>query len=248
MSDERNAVVEDAVKRLASARHFHAGSIISMPVNYPSGSSVSVEVSIQNGKCYVSDMGGGHNEAEMLGALKYFKNEARRVAEFHNIKFDGHDVFTAEVPVDNIRGAIVVIANASAEAAGAALLKQAERNDADARDELYDRLVSVYKNRHIEKDAKLIGASNHQWRISVLVKDQARDWMFEPVSGHYINIVGTTAKFHDFAQMVTPPGRIAVIKSQEELGNYFGLISAASTKVVQMAAPDSTFIQLLEAA
>ena len=240
--------VDDVVRRLVSARHFTGGSVISMPVTYPSGSSVNVEVTIQNGRCFVSDMGGAYNEAEMLGASRYFRNEATRVAEFCGIRFDGRDMFVAEVPVDNVRGAIVTVSNASAEAIIASAYKHAERNNVDAKDELYERLASIYRGKEIEKDAKLIGSSNHQWRISILVRDKAYQWMFEPVTGNYITVVGTTAKFHDFARMENAPYCVAVVKSQADLGDYWGLITAASSKVLAMSEPDSAFKKLLAAA
>jgi hypothetical protein len=243
-----SGILDKVVRSLVSARHALAGSLVTMPVIYPSGASVVLEVSISGDSCFVSDMGAAQEEADMMGTGRYFKAEAARIAESYGIRFDGHLMFVAEVPVDHVRGAMIVVANASGEAARAAANKQSERHEHDAKQMLYERLVSVYRSGDVAKDAEVIGHSNHKWKISVLVRDSLRSLMFEPVSGHYITAVGTAAKFHDLAALENPPFRIAVIKSREDVGDYFGLIAGASTKVVQATEPDSTFVRLLEAA
>ncbi len=235
--------IDEAVKNLVSTRHALAGSLVTMPVMYPSGSSVVLEVSIQGDKCFVSDMGTASEEAEMMGTSRYFKSEATRIAAGYGIKFDGRMMFVVEVPVENVQGALVIVANASGDAARAAANKQAERHEYDAKEMLYERLLSVYRTKDVAKDAEAIGNSNHKWKISVLVKDHIRTWMFEPVSGYYITAVGTAAKFHDFAVLENPPARISVIKSREDIGDFFGLVAGASSKVIQSTEPDSSFVK-----
>lgn len=243
-----NMEIDDAVRQLVNAQHFTAGTIITMPVTYPSGSSVTLEVINQDGRCFVSDRGCAHDEAEMMGTVRYFKAEATRVAEHVGIKFDGQFMFVAEVPIDNVRGALVTVANASADSARAAASKQAENIETEAKEMLYERLSGLYTTSHVDKDAELVGQSNHKWRISVLVRDRAVNWMFEPVSGHYITAVGTAAKFHDFARLQNPPNRIAVIKSQIDLGDYYGLIAGSANKMITISAPDNEYLSILRAA
>ena len=242
------ASLDEAVRQLVATTHYAGGSVVTMPVIYPSGSSVTLEVAMHGERCFVTDMGNAFDEAEMMGSGRYFRSEATRIAEVCQIKFDGRLMFVAEVPIDRVRGAMVIVANASADAARAAANKQAERHEHDAKEELYERLSCIYRTKDVVKDAQAIGQSNHKWKISVLVRDTVKTWMFEPVSGYYITAVGTAAKFHDFAGLETPPERIAVIKSRSDLGDYYGLIATASTKVVQASEPDSTFVRLLEAA
>ena len=240
--------LDEAVRALVSTRHASAGSLVTMPVMYPSGSAVVLEVSMHGNRCFVSDMGTAFEESEMMGANRYFKSEAKRIAERYGIKFDGRLMFVAEAPIENIQGALVVVANASGDAARAAANKQSERHEHDEKEMLYERLLSVYRTKVVAKDAEAIGQSNHKWRISVLVKDHVNTWMFEPVSGFYITAVGTAAKFHDFAALESPPSRISVIKSREDIGDFYGLVAGASTKVVYANEPDATFEKLLEAA
>ncbi len=240
--------VDEAVRRLVTATHFASGSIVSMPVTYPSGSTVTLEVTLQQGRCFVSDRAGGFQEAEMCGATRYFNTEATRIADSLGIRFDGRDMFVAEVPAGNLRGAMVVVANASAEAASAATLRAADRSDKDASDQLYERLATIYKTKDVQKNVQMVGQSNHKWRISVLVMDKFQQWMFEPVTGNYISAVGTAAKFHDFAGVEHAPFRAAVIKSREDMKDFYGLVAGASTKVITINDPDETFHKLMAAA
>ena len=240
--------VDDAVRRLTNVEHFHAGSLVSMPVTYPSGASVVLEIAAKGGRCFVSDRGGGHQEAELFGALRYFRAEAEGVAARAGIRFDGRDIFVAEVPKEQLRGAMVTVANCSATATKFAALRLADRADRDARDDLYIRLASLYKTRDVQKDPQFTGA-RHKWRVSVAVLDKVhRPAFFEPVTGVYISAVGTSAKFNDFAATETPPDRFGVIKSREDLGDFYGLVAGASTKLVPFTEPDRTFVELLDEA
>lgn len=240
--------VDDAVRRLVSVEHFHAGSIVSMPLRYPSGASVVLEITAQKERCFVSDRGGGFQEAELFGASRYFKGEAQRVADRAGIRFDGRDMFVAEVPRQVVRGAMIAVANCSAEATSAAAMKLAERADRDARDDLYVRLVSLYRTRDVQKDPEFQGATT-KWRVSVAVLGvPRRPAFFEPVSGAYISAVGTASKFNDFAGIEAPPDRFGIIKSPEDLGGFYSLVARASTKLLPNTAPDRTFVELLEAA
>ena len=240
--------IEEAMSRLINADHFHGGSIVSMPVTYPSGASVVLEITRQKGQWYVSDRGGGSMEADMSGISRYYKSEAKRVAELAGVRFDGWDMFVAEVGDDALAGAMVVIANCSSEAVTVASLRAADGNRRDAHEELYVRLSGIYKTKDVQKDAEAIGTSNHKWRVSVLVADNHQRAFFEPVTNWYVSVVGTAAKFHDFAGMDYPPARFSVVKSRQDLGDFFGVVAAASTKVIPETASDSEFLRLLEAA
>jgi len=239
--------VDEAVRHLTNVEHFRAGSIVSMPVTYPSGDTVVLEIAAQSGRCFVSDRGGAYQEAELYGSSRYFRTEATRIAEQAGIRFDGRDIFVAEVPRERLRGAMMTVANCSALAAQLAAFRLAERADRDAKDDLYLRLSSIYRHRDVQKDSEFRGATT-KWRVSVAVLDRRRPAFFEPISGVYISAVGTSAKFNDFASIDVPPDRFGVIKSRADLGDFYGLIARASTKLVPMTAPDQTFVELLEAA
>ncbi len=239
------ATVDDAIRDMVTAEHFFAGSIISMPVLYPSGASVVLEVTMQDGVFLVCDRGGGAQEAELMGAMRYFKKEAQRISEHAGIRFNGHDMFVIEVPPEALQGAMKVVANCSQEAAAQAAYKAAERTESDAKEVLFARLSSIFGKKDVSKDAEVLGASNHAWKVSVLLSGQPRLGMFEPVSNSYVSVVGTTAKFYDFANLEHPPLRIAVVKSRASIGDFFGVVSAASNRVIELSASNDQFKRLV---
>lgn len=239
--------LRNALNGLITFEALETGVIVSMPVTYPSGASVNLEVRLQDKTAFVSDIGGGFNEADMYGAGRYFYNEAKRIAVELGIKFDGQDMFVARAPIDALAGVLTIVANASATAAKFAARRQAERAEADSKDELFSRLSRVYRGQDVAQDVELIGASNHKWRIAVMVADGDRRALFEPVSNHYVSIVGASAKFHDFAKLEIPPSRVAVVKSRQDLGDFFGVISSAATNVIPFSAGPKVFRDLLAA-
>lgn len=241
--------IDAAIARMLTVEHFAVGSIISMPIMYPSGSNVSLEVMVQGNDCFISDRSGGFLECELFGSTRYFKSEAEKIAARAGIGFDGRDMFIARVPKSALQGAMTVVANSSATAAQFASRKQSERSETDIKDELFERLARIFKNRDVAKDVEAIGTSNHKWKVSVMVADSGRRSFFEPVSNAYVSVVGTSAKFHDFANIgETRPHLFSVIRSRQEIGDYFGVISNASDKVITMNSTDKAFSDLLEAA
>jgi hypothetical protein len=235
-----------AIAALITVDHFAAGSMVSMPLLYPSGSTVVLEITRQGDRCLVSDRGGALQEAELSGATRYFKKEAVRVAAAAGIRFDGRDMFVAEVPLDALEGAMMVVANCSQEAVTFAIYSMSEKSESDAKEVLYARLTSIFGPTDVEKDVELVGASNHKWKVSVLVTRAGQMGLFEPVVNKYISVVGAAAKFHDFARLEMPPQRIAVVKNLADIGDFFGVVAAASSKVVELSSSNDNFLRLLK--
>ncbi|RXT52719.1 hypothetical protein B6S44_18385 [Bosea sp. Tri-44] len=239
--------VEAAIQRMVSAEHFRAGSLVSMPVLYPSGASVVIEVTLQQGRCFVSDRGGGHQEAEMMGVQRGYAKEAERIAAESGIRFDGRDMFVAEVDIERLPGAMEVVANSSQLAVSLCALRASERDARDARERLYDKLAEVYPTREIVRDAPVMGASSHRWKIAALVKGSAGASVFEAVTANYNSVVGAAAKFHDLARLDNSPRRIAVIDPKAGIGDFYGVIAPAASSVIEMTSPRAKFEELLAA-
>jgi hypothetical protein len=240
--------VDEAIKRLVSAEHFRAGSIVSMPVMYPSGASVVLEILSQAGRIFITDRGGAYQEAEFAGATRTFSREAEKVAADAGIKFDGRDMFVAEVPVDRVDGAMVVVAACSAQAAAITALRAAERDEKFAKEALFDKLTDVFGINGFERDAKLVGASNHSWRVDAIVRHDSSLAIFNSVTKRYISAAGTAAKFHDLARLEFAPKRVAVVSSKTDIGDWYGVISSASDAILEMGAANDQFFQLGAAA
>ena len=239
-------LVEEAIARMVSAEHFRAGSLVSMPMLYPSGASVVLEITAQQGRCFVSDRGGGYQEAEFAGATRIYATEAERLAREAGIKFDGRDMFVAEVSFDMLEGALVIVANCSQTAASLSTLRSADKTHNELRDELLLRLSKIFPIENIDRKGEISGP-NHKWKVSAVVSGVKGRSAFDAVSSHYNSVVNTTAKFHDLARLSVPPKRIAVLRSRKELGDFVGVLSGASSSVVEMSATNATFVELVAA-
>lgn len=92
-----------------------------MPVLYPNGNAVSVEITPNGDNLFISDMGIGHLEAEYAGASAYYGAQARRAAESFGISYDGYSVFAAKASFGQLEAAVLAVANASVQAAALAI-------------------------------------------------------------------------------------------------------------------------------
>jgi hypothetical protein len=251
MIDARDSEFVETVNRsisgLVGVEHHYGGSFVTLPITYPSGASVVLEVNAQRDVCFVSDLGFGFQEAEMMGAARHYTRQARVIAEEAGVGFDGRAIFVAQVPRDRLDGVIVAVGNCSSRAAALAAFKLAEQKERAVDDELYERLVDVFHQDRVERHAELRGASNHLWPISNLVKLPAKVAVFEAVVSHHASVVNAAAKFHDLALLEIPPARVSVIHRREPFKDLLGLLTQSS-HVVELRAPKEQFRRYAEAA
>ena len=236
--------IDAAIAKLVTAEHFRAGTLVSMPILYPSGASVVLELSMQKSTVFVSDRGGGYQEAEFLGATRHFQREADRVAQEFGIRFDGRDMFVAEVPLDRIDGAMAATASASAQAVVMTAMKAAERQERHAKEAMFAKLTSAFGADGFARDIELIGASNHRWRVDAMVERSGGRALFSSVTKSYISAAGTAAKFGDFARLEIPPRRVSVVSSIASLGDWYGVVANASDNIVELTADNDQYVKI----
>lgn len=240
--------LDAAIRKLTTMEHFGAGSIVSMPVLYPSGASVVLEISQQAGAVFVSDRGGGYQEAEFIGAIRQYHREAERMAMEAGILFDGRDMFVSGVPIDRIDGAMTVVAAASAHAAGVVATKVAERRERYAKEAMFEKLEDVFGASSFERDFEFIGASNHKWRVDAFIAGYERQIVFNSVINKYNSATGTAAKFYDLGRLEMAPRRIAVVASLAGFSDWYGLVSGTSDAVLELASANDQYRRAKEAA
>ena len=246
--DERFASAVDAVAReLVTTEHFGSASLIKTPMMYPSGAAAVVQVTQHGERFFVTDMGLGQIEADMIGASVLYANSAKPLADHFGIRFDNQAFFVAEANRDQLAGAVTIVANCSSEAAALAAFKAAERRFEEDSDVLYRRLATVFPKAEIVRNVDFVGSSTHKWPVATMVTHNHRISLFEPVSKHHASVVNAAVKFNDIARLDNPPQRIAVVKKKVELGNYLNVLSQ-SANVIQYEVPDATLIRLAEAA
>jgi len=236
-------VVDGVARALASVRHAHDASFISLPVLYPSGSMAVVRVDPHHDGCYlVSDMGLGFEEADLMGAGRLFLSAASAVALRAGVHFDRQSFFLG-VRREQLVGAVSVIAACSQEAVHLAAFRLDEKKKADAADRLCERLLRLFTSARVERGATVIGASNTPWTVTALVRTEEHRAVYEPVSEHASSVASVLTKFIDLTQLDHPPARIAVVRSKSLLGTRLALMATAAN-VVEETVSDQTLGRL----
>ena len=87
-------LIESATGQLTRIEDKRDGALITMPLMYPSGSMAVVRVNVQGpNRYFVTDMGIGYLEAEMMGMSLVYARNAAPIAEHAGIHFD-HQAFS----------------------------------------------------------------------------------------------------------------------------------------------------------
>ena len=236
-------VAESVAKSLASSEGGATTAFISTPLLYPSGSSVVVRLDDLGKTFFVTDMGMGFQEAEMMGAPRTYKNHAGAIAERAGIGFDHHAFFAVEVTRDQLPGAVSVVANCSLEAATLTAHKIAEDKADDAADALHERLVKLFTARAVAKDVDIVGASATSWRVASRVVQNDHVSLFDVVSSHANSVAAAVTKFGDIAELPHAPRRVAVVRSRDALGTRLTVLQRTAD-IVELSAPDEVMRRL----
>jgi hypothetical protein len=238
------ALMESVASQLVSIEHRSDGAFVSTALMYPSGSLAVVRVDVLGyDRHFVTDMGAGFLEAEMMGASLIYARCARPLAEDAGIHFDRHALSLVDVSRAQLPGAIINVANVSLQATARTAYKQSEKKIIEDAEILYDRLVKVFTVARVDRDVPIIGASNTSWHVANVVRIERKTTIFEPVSKHPNSVTTATAKFHDLARLDDPPNRVAVVSSKDSLGTYLAVLAQAAD-VITRDVPDKTFQRL----
>ena len=213
------------------------------PLLYPSGSTVVVQIHRHGDRFLVSDMGMGYQEADLMGMTLLFVRNANVVAERTGVKFDQHSFFVVDATKEQLVGATVAVANCSQEAVQIAAYKLAEKKAGEAKDRLYERLLTVFSPQRVSRDYEILGASRTPWHVAAIVRTDSKKTLFEPVANSHPSVVNAAAKFHDIALLVGAPARIAVVRNRSSFGTWLGVLSQAAN-VVEERVSNRTFERL----
>jgi len=238
--DEALARVADEVAReIISTEHIGSASLVKTPIMYPSGASVVIQITKHQERYFVTDMGMGHQEAEMIGASTFYSRHGKDLAAHFGIRFDNQAFFVTEASRDQLAGAATIVANCSAEATALSAYRAADRRFAEDADTLYKRLTRIFTKPKVDRDVDYVGSSSHHWRVAAVVSLDTRKAIFEPVSNHHASVVTASAKVHDIARLESPPARIAVVRDKHDMGDFFNVLAQSAT-VIEQKDPDDT--------
>ncbi len=174
-----------AVKRLMDIRVDGEAARLTVPALYPSGASASLEITFNGEKCFVSDMGAGHMEAEFQGAEEFFGASARHAAQRFGVGFDGLCFFSMWASLDRIEAAISAIASASTQAAAAALFAAERDRERRVQDQMFEKISNIFGRIKVSKSMEVSG-KDAKWNAhNVVTLSNSKIAIFEFVKENW---------------------------------------------------------------
>jgi hypothetical protein len=218
---------------------------LSLPLLYPGGSMVGVEISKVRDAFLVSDAGAARREAGLMGGERSFAQLAPDVAIRYGVHFDHCMFFEINVERDDLVVAVSAIANASKAAVEATAMRLATVEHADYQAMLWETLERIFTEKRIAKTITYKGKSE-EWDFDAAVQFGKRLSLFEVVTPYASSVNGVVTKFVDITALGdSAPNRIAILTNAEKTPHFAVLTSIA--KWIPANANDATYKQAVAA-
>jgi hypothetical protein len=226
---------EEVARALVSTRSSEGTAFITTPVTYPSGAHSLVRIDGMNNRWFVSDDGYGAQEADLMGASTTFKRVARIVADRAGIGFDQKFLFVVEATRDELPGAVVTVANASAEAVRRTAMRVEEMHYAASRALFDQRVETTFRGSTIIKQPEVLGESGRAWEFSAgIERDGNIIYLLDLVRPRPSAVYATISKFTDMKPVLQGRKGAAILTDYDKTDPH--LVSLLS-KVVGVALP-----------
>jgi hypothetical protein len=226
---------EEVARALVSTRSSEGTAFITTPVTYPSGAHSLVHIDGMNNRWFVSDDGYGAQEADLMGASTTFKRVARMVADRAGIGFDQKFLFVVEATRDELAGAVVAVANASAEAVRRTAMRVEELRYAASRALFDERIETTFRGSTIVRQPEILGASGRSWEFSAGIEREGNIiYLLDLVRPRPSAVYATISKFTDMQPVQQGRKGAAILTDYERTDPH--LISLLS-RVVGVALP-----------
>lgn len=221
----RDAAVRKAVAGLVRASAWGNSYLISVPLVYPSGTTVGVKVMASKGGYFVTDFGLGFREAEGYEAQRSFGAHAGRIKDQVGVEYTGDHEFRLFATERQLTSAIRRVAYASHRAAVKAFHSLPEAGEQEIGAELFQRLRDTFGSEHVAGELKLAGASNIEWPFAAQVLQGKRRILFDVVSPRWASVVAAKSKFSDVRHLGPNTFPVAVVDKIDAMGKWLPLIS-----------------------
>lgn len=210
---------------------------LSLPILYPGGSMVGVELSRLRDGFLVSDAGGARREAGLMGGERAFQRIARDVAERFSIRFDRNMMFDLDVAETDLLSAVIAVANAARTAVEDTAIHLSTTEHADHRAYLWDRLEGAYGPQIVRREPVQFRGRTEKWDFDAAIRVQNTFALFEIVTPHANAVHSAVTKFLDVRDLgeKIAPRRVAVLTNKDRtprllvLGRTAKLLPAHST-------------------
>jgi len=198
---------------------------LNVPITYPSGSSAIVEIEENSGNVWVSDMGMGLQEAQLLAVENTYHSFARKKAREFRVEYDGDCIFALWVSIKNLEAAIVSVSNASVQATAEAVRKASEIRERRHQKMSFEKISDVFSSRFVRRSAEVRGA-NSPWTVHNFVEDEnGKQAIFEPMTDHFSSISGRYQIFSDLAEAGLPISLNVIVEDSKNLDPRASMVS-----------------------
>ncbi|AMU95077.1 hypothetical protein AOA14_10720 [Sphingopyxis terrae subsp. terrae NBRC 15098] len=246
--DIRDAGIRKAVSSLVRASSWGNAYLISVPLVYPSGTTVGVKVTPHQGAYIVSDFGLGWREAEGYEAQRSFGAHAGRIKDEVGVEYNASHEFQMRATERQLTSAIRRVAYASHRAAVKAFHSLPEACEQEIGAALFQRLRETFGNEKVAGELKLAGASNIEWPFAAQVVQGKRRVVFDVISPQWTSVVAAKSKFSDVRHLGPNTIPIAVVDSLDAMGKWLPLISQEAEVIEDDASADELRRVVAEAA
>jgi hypothetical protein len=240
--EETYRAAERVARDLVWVDHFQGRSTIGLPIIYPGGTCVGVEVVAREGGYRVSDGGQALREVDAVGATRSYVRVASRMADIEALQVKRGVIFV-DVPVEHLDRAICDVAAVSQRVVSHIYdgLKDEEEDEIAAR--LHGRLERLFR-QELPDSAKIIGQSQKEWDVSAVVRpgNGGNMAVFNLVSHHSQSVYKTSAAFHDLSLLRPAPSCVSVVADKDAMGNKLALLAQAG-RVISVDDPDDRFLR-----
>jgi len=238
--------VRSALQRLASVRDLDGKVSISLPVMYPSGATVVIEIERNQDRYWVSDMGYGFVEAEMSGAQTFYGKIASRIADDFGVGFDGNAMFALWVASSRLEAAITCVANASNRACSEAILQASEAKTRRQNEKIFERVRDVFGERSVTRSADIAGKHAHWEAHNVVVFPNRHRAVFEHMTAHTTSVSTKFLMFSDIKSVeadISLNAMVRDITALDEKGQMIGDVA----NILSLSASDEQITEYARA-
>lgn len=239
-SENIQDVVRSLTERMVSTRHWHDASFINMPMVYPSGGFVTVQLSPAGRGIKVSDAGYAYREAELFGAGRSFSKTARTVARTYDVQAGLRAIYV-DVSRQDVERAVFDVSAASFMVADRIVSRVSQDDEATISETLKGRLDRLFPEK-VDYESKVVGASSTEWDISAVAKLDGRRAVFQAVTNYPASIYKTSTAFHDLSALDDAPLLVSVISSKADFGASVGILAQAG-RVIEVGQEDSVYLR-----
>jgi hypothetical protein len=232
-------IAEQVARALVKITEHNGTARISLPLIYPGGSMVAVELSKWRDSFLVTDAGIARREAGLMGGERTFLRIAKEVAERFGVRFDHNMIFQLEVSGDDLVIVVAAVANAAKTAVEETAMHLAVVQHADYRASLWNRLEVIHGKDKVQRKIKLKGSSD-KWEFDAAVKRGERLAVFEIVVPNANAVNSAVTKFLDIRDLGKgAPARVAVLTNKDATPHL--PVLARTAKALSIDASEEAF-------